>query len=74
MAKAQENSVGIASVTKDIKERVVVKVYIKPFLKYCGFEGYRLLFANENSIDSMFEEYFEITLVREYIENTKPES
>lgn len=70
MAKAQENNVRVKSVTKDIKERVIVNIDIKAFLKYIGFEGYRLLMTNGGDIDSLFDNCIEVTLTREYIENT----
>jgi hypothetical protein len=72
MAKVKEKDdlVIVKAVVKDIKERVVIKVNIKAFLKYCGFEGYRLQLINESGVDSLFDDAFEIMLTREYIENT----
>lgn len=72
MAKMQEKNdhVIVKSVTKDVKERVVVNISIKALLKYIGFENYRLLMSNSSDIDSLFDDCLELTLTREYIENT----
>ena len=60
----------VKSVTKNVKEHVVVSIDVNALLKYIGFEGYRLLITNENEVDSLFDGSFEVTLTREYIENT----
>jgi len=72
MAKIQEKNdhVIVKSVTKDVKERVVVNIRIKALLKYIGFENYRLLMSNCSDIDSLFDDCLELTLTQEYIENT----
>lgn len=70
MAKVKESDVSVHSVSKDVKERVVVRVNVKAFLKYIGFEGYRLLITNVGDIDSLFDNCIEVTLTREYVENT----
>lgn len=72
MAKIQEKNdhVIVKFVTKDVKERVVVNISIKALLTYIGFENYRLHMSHGGDVDSLFDDCLELTLTREYIENT----
>lgn len=70
MVKGNSEVAKIHSISKDVKERVVVRVNVKAFLKYIGFEGYRLLITNISEIDSLFDDCIEVTLTKEYIVNT----